>query len=272
MLATRYNSDFIKTDLEAFAKKVGCKVFELNTGNMLSARIACANDGMVVSGATYLKGAAIHYGLKNKKGGLKRAEALKRLKNQGCVKRDEDYYFNQDYVRADLEAFARMIGVDVLGLGVLNMSSSIIIACANGEHGVRASLYLNEAALCFGVVKNNKGVLKCGEPLRRLKIVAGYISENFKRDKNYYSNQDYVREDLEAFAREAGVDVFDLIDRNMQSVCIDCVNGERVRGKAYLYRAALCLGIAKNKKEANTRHGVPLRALKNLVGYSRDKE
>jgi hypothetical protein len=272
------NPEYVKADLEAYAATIGKNVLELNAKNISSVEVECVN-GELVKGATYIGKAAIHLGLaKNAvEAGFKRVEVLKILKwiagyevvefekEVPEFERDEFYYENPAYVKADLEAYAAAVGKGVLELNPGSIQS-VEVKCANGE-SVRGQTYIKNAAVQLGLAQNDVEANSLqGEVLNVLKWVAGYEVPEFERDRSYYENPEYVRADLEAYAAAVGKDVLGLKISNIKSVEVKCANGESVKGGTYLRNAAVQLGLVQNDVEASSKKGEVLQLLKDLAG------
>lgn len=68
--------------------------------------------------------------------------------------------------------------------------------------------------------------------------------------EEYYRDSDYVRHDLEAYAKTIGKMIEELSSYNIKLIRVICANGEPVQGATYILRAGVALGLAKNSREA----------------------
>ncbi len=275
------NPEYVRSDLERFTEELGEweTPLDVNTGNISKLEITCSN-GEKVKGATYLLNAGVALGMAKgiKEAQSKQAEILKTLlKTAGYEVRDKDYYSSPEYMRADLEAFAQQLGEWETPLDL--STSNIVkfeITCSNGEK-VKGTTYLLNAGVALGIAKNAKEAgSKQAEILKTLLKTVGYEIKEYKpRDKEYYSNLEHVRSDLEALAEQLGKGKtpLDVNTGNISKLEITCSNGEKVKGATYLLNAGVALGMAKDAREASSQLAEILKTLLKTAGYEvRDKD
>ncbi len=224
-----------------------------------------------MKGTTYLLNVGVALGMAKdtKEANSKTAEILKRLfKISGYEVRDKEYYSNPKHVRSDMEALAEQLGE---GKTPLDLSTSNIekfeITCSNGEKKVRGQTYLLNAGVALGMAKDTREASsQWADILKTLLKIAGYEV----RDKEYYSNPEHVKADLEAFAEQLGEGKtpLDLNTSNISNLAIICSNGERVKGGIYLSNAGVALGMAKDSIEASSKRVEILNRLREIAGVT----
>ena len=101
------------------------------------------------------------------------------------AKRDESYYRNPEYVKADLEAFAK--SNSKLPPKGLALTSKNIVTCSNGEK-IKFKKYIHNAAVALGFVKTNKEASNIAGAIKNeLLIITGFAQGPKRRPLNYTS-------------------------------------------------------------------------------------
>ncbi|MFC1615687.1 hypothetical protein ACFL21_00975 [Patescibacteria group bacterium] len=92
---------------------------------------------------------------------------------------------------------------------------------------------------------------------------------NLVRNYKYYSNSENLRADLDNFAQACGIENSTMIKATSDFFGRDFTyrTGETIKFVSYLARAGRSLGIAKSKKEANSKRAEILRHLLIIAGY-----
>lgn len=290
------NPEFVKSDLETYAKKLSARkkeqltVLDLNTSNIASIPIRLSSGEPSIVGNKYLKHAAIAFGLaKNTRQAVsKQLKALHiLLKIAGFEvneydERNEKYYLNANNLKKDLEAFAKELSkkkgeeVTILELNSSNIKS-LKITGANNELNISGGMYLNSAAISLGYAKNTIQANRVHKEIFSLLLVnAGFEVEQYpSRDEQYYSNSKFIKQDLNAYAQalflESGnkVEVSALKPGNILALSIKTSNGEpEIKGQRYLNNAAIALGFARDYKDAPSKHTETLKALLKKAGFT----
>jgi hypothetical protein len=204
----------------------------------------------------------------------------------------EAEYFTSENVKADLIAFAKVIGEKKtpLDLNTNNLKNNETLCC-NGEI-VEGRKYLNRAGVALGLFKDSK---EAGNRqlsiLYELLSLAGYdvkellqkerknlsIQHNkadlkaygiVKMDASYYTPEN-VKADLEIYAKSLGENKTpeDLNTKNIKNIRVVCKNGESLKGRNYLYRAGVLLGLSKNSRDAQNKFSIILIFLLKMAGF-----
>ena len=297
------NQEIVRNDFEAFAVELGegMTTEDLTSSNIRDLEIICCN-GEKINGNKYILNAGVTLEMvKN----TKEAQSIKALifkklmETAGFTVNDllltrkayvanalkyKDYYENPDYMRRDLESFARELGEGKtpMDLSTWNMETKTI-TCCNGEK-LNGDRYLRRAVVALGIAPNAGGakgkrtdvlkmlIKKAGFEVCEIIRVGDYKKEALKY-KDYYENPDYMRRDLESFARELGEGKtpMDLSTWNMETKTITCCNGEKLNGSRYLSKAAVALGKANTGAEGSKKRVIILKVLKETAGYKEKK-
>jgi superfamily II DNA or RNA helicase len=260
------NPEYLKADLEAFAKASGKSILELNTHNA-TAETICSN-GESVKFVTYIRNAGQALGIAEDAidAHSKGAEILKKLKKlAGFEQRDESYYNDPKKVKVDLEAFAKVCGKTVLGLSTSDNSCQAI--CSTGET-VKFLTYIKNAGVALGLTEGDKdGQSKIVDTLKTLRKMAGFDVKEFdERDESYYKDPKKVKADLEAFAKACGKTVLGLStsDNSCQAICS---TGETVKFLTYIKNAGVALGLTKGDKDGQSKVLDTLKRLQKMAGF-----
>ncbi len=262
------NPEYVKADLEAFAKAAGKTSIALSTGDA-EAETICSN-GESVTFRTYISNACVALGLANDSTDAKSkvVDTLKYLKKLAGMDvkddRDEVYYKDPVKVKADLEAFAKACNKSVVELCTNDANTRTI--CSNGE-SVRFDTYITNACVALGIgedsIDSKSRVL---DALKYLKKLAGFdVKEYDDRDEIYYKDPVKVKADLEAFAKACGKNIFELSTKAAATEVV-CSNGESVKFATYINNGGVALNLAKNAKDAMNKAAEILYALKKLAG------
>ncbi len=191
---------------------------------------------------------------------FKASDTLKtRKKFAGLDEINELYYKDSMKIRADLEAFAKVSGKNVLELSTTDYPNEAI--CSNGK-SVKFQLYISRARVALCLANNiTEAHSKGSDTVKSLKKLAGF----YERDELYYKDPVKVKADLEAFAQVCGKSVFALntSDDGVEAICS---NGESVKFGTYVKNAGVPLGLANNYIEAKTKMAGTLTTLKRLAG------
>jgi len=193
--------------------------------------------------------------------------------------RNEEYYHNLSFVKADLEAFTEELSEKKgKNMAILDLNTGNIefleITCSNGEK-VKGRTYLVNAAVSLRLADNStEGKTKKRKALKSLVQIAGFkIKEYAPRDAEYYRNPEFVKTDLETFTeelskqRDEAITVLDLNPGNIRSLEIVCSNGEKVKGRTYLINAGIALDLAKTTREAGNKTKDILSKLRQIAGF-----
>ncbi len=145
-------------DLKAFADKAEIEIGQLNTNNIDSITITCAN-GETTQGTPYIHKAARNLKLSQGKASKKNTKATLRAlleiaKINQFSKRDKNYYLNPKNAFHDLKAFTDKAEIEIGQLNTSN-TNSIEITCANGET-VKGQTYFTNAARQLGLSTSHK--------------------------------------------------------------------------------------------------------------------
>lgn len=265
MNAAYFRPENIKADLLAFAKKLGedKTPMDLNTTNMRKISIVCQNSE-TLDGRKYFIRYARAFGLAKKTkeiSGMRRYILDRLLLAAGyeVYAKMTREYFTPENVKADLQAYAKAVGVEVA-----EMSSNIIwtkeALCQNGET-VLGVTYLQRVASVFESEKLT-------DAYNTLLQIAGY--EVFDEMGTEYFTPKNIRADLQAYAKELGDDCVPLdITTGKKQLSAQCQNGETITLSVYLSRAGMALGMANTDREANSMSRAILDELLDRAGYIR---
>ena len=252
----------IRNDLETYARAGGHSLEETFVYRVSSQEVLCEN-GERVKGQTYLRRAGIALGFAKKSAAdrFPQAATLTALKKKIGVtlpekfqEMDATYFANIDHVRDDLEAYAKKI--NCTSIGDVKASSRPMqnaeILCANGE-AVKGFTYLRRAAVALGIAANSAAAKpKEVDALVILKEKLGIETKAYPpMDKAYFSLVSNVLYDMEAYAKEIGVEIIDITTKNCASVGVVCSNGETVRGGTYIRRGAIAFGFGTSDREVS---------------------
>ncbi len=270
-----FTPENIRTDLEAFTKQLGDKKkpIDLRKTRIAKLKITCTN-GERIKGLTYLHRAGVALGLAKdiKEAYPKFVKILSALLKIGGFEIMDREYFTQKNVRADLEALAQQFGknkspIDLTAYNIIKKR----ITCTNGEK-TQGETYINRAGIALGMAKSVRETSKIRATILKtlLKIGGFEITEYSPMDKKYFT-QENVRADLEAFAQQLGNGKTPLnlstSKNNIPKLKIKCANEEKVQGPTYLNRAGVALKLAKNTREAISKHAEILKILKKIAGH-----
>ena len=277
MGAEYFNSkENIYHDLNAFAQAGGKFIKVLTTGPKYCYVEALCVNSEKVRFETYLKRAAVGLGLTENytEAGSKQKEALVLLKSMSGVEvvsyefMDEAYFKNKENIRVDLGAFAKAAFKSIEGLSTSYPREEVV--CANGEK-VMYVTYLRRAAIALGLATNNRNAQSqiSGTLLLLKGIIAVEVVSYEKMDWAYFGNKKNIKVDLNLFAQEADTSIEKLNTGAKYSLVeVLCTNSEKVRFEAYLRRAAVGLGLAKNYNEAGSKQKETLAMLKGMIGVN----
>ena len=242
---------------------------DLNVSHF-SLSITCCN-GDAVNWRAYLCRAALDLGIAENSGEAisKLAETVKiLLKIAGVEVRNSSYFKDRDIVLYDMEAFAAQLARYSKQPRVpADLSTQNIrplqITCHNGER-FRGAAYLHAASIAVGLAdKAAEAASIRSETLRLLLKTAGIEIQ----DQSYFTNREFVRYDLSAYAAELShvrgspKDITDLSMGNIRPLVITCHNDERVRGGTYVIRAGNALKLS-GRGQSRT-----LWELKEIAGF-----
>ena len=198
---------------------------------------------------------------------------------------DKEYFQDPKKVRTDLVSYLNELRKtemnESLTLGDLSTHSFIelYITCTNGEK-VRGYTYVMRAgnALGFGEKKS----IKFKQTLDYLKNLIGMDTEIKypPMDNKYFENKYNIKRDLLGYfielrritdKKDSVKILLDLSSGNMHDIHSVCTNGEVVRGKVYLSRAAVALGLKKDAQktalyEIFKRIGLPVPEYRKRLG------
>gem|GEM_PF-6629888 len=274
------NLDHLRADLEAFTTAAGLNNPTELTSSQLTTAITLKSNESVPLG-TYVKQASRALGLslqtetasESLLTGIHNLVARAGYERKTLeIKRDAEYYQNPEYVRTDLEAFARQAELNSPEeLSNQSRLRSITITCSNTEENVSYLAYLQEAARRLG--HSGSRTEKRKRALRALKLLIGIELPPepepilFKRDRSYYENPEYIRADLEAFAQLAGVQSGQklLSTAAHKKTQARCSNNEIVRFERYVKNAGVKLGLVANSTEASGQQKMILSHLKKIA-------
>jgi hypothetical protein len=250
------NPNLVRADLEAWAASAGKTVEDLSTSDTKSKNSFTASNGEPdMNGKKYLYRAMKVLGIKGEKETLDRLKKTAGIEVNEYSETDEAYFNSPDLVRADLKAWAISVKKEVEDLSTNDARSVEIFTASNGEPDMNGNKYVNRAMKALGIEGKK-------ETLDHLKKTAGIEvkTEYSEMDEVYFSDSDKVNADLEAWAKAARKEVWDLSTNDARSVKIfTASNGEPdMNGEKYLNRAMKVLGI-KGGKET-------LDHLKNTAG------
>jgi hypothetical protein len=268
------DSESVKADMEAYAKKLGegKTPLDLSILSTPGFRIKCSNGEEEVLWTTWLSHAAISLGNAKTAKQAKKILALtlkSLLKVAGYEIRDRRYYTDNTKIRQDLDSYAKELGEGKMAMDLNSHNvRDLFITCANGEREINGNRWLANASVALGISKNfNDAQNKLAETLRILLINAGYIKmERPPKDFTYFSNVAKLEHDLGAFASFLGIKIESLNTSNLQKADALCANGETLNGRNWLLRAAVALGMANNQKEACLFMAEILKKLKERIG------
>ena len=159
---------------------------------------------------------------------------------------EKDYFNSFQWVRKDLEHFAKALGeaASVFTLNASN-SSSLSAVTAKGEL-ISWELYLSRAGVALGLAETNREARSHKALiLSNLRAVAKYLDMT----ATYFENPEGVRYDLKEFEKllPKGEDVLDLNTAKMRALKIKASNGETLTGDVYLKRAGTTLAALQKK-------------------------
>jgi|GEM_PF-2606661 len=186
---------------------------------------------------------------------------------------DMAYFMNAENVKADLEAFAALLGDDKSLIDLsYNSTRTLKIKCASGLE-LSGDAYIIRAGETLGLAKNAVDARNVtGKILLALKKNAGLdVKEYVPLDGQYFNDADKVKKDLSAYAVELGEGktLGDLTTGNMFVLSVVCQNGRELKGQNYLRYAGVALGISKSYEEAKSYCLATLRKLKEIAGLGK---
>ena len=260
------NVENVRVDLEKYAESVGCEIYELNA---TSSEIVKCNNGENVRFVTYLARYAAASGLYrtlteargNSVHSFKTLLEYAGFESPISEEMSSEYFANVENVRADLEKYAASVGCEVYELGV---TSSVRVKCNNGEN-VRFATYLDRAGLGLGIYKLSINSRKdlWGNLNALLEYAYDYDMDkiNIKRqtkkvssnreiaklERDYYSNKEIVRADLDSFAEVMGRPVAEFnLNTRVNLASIECQNGDSISFCGYLDRVSRAFAKVEN--------------------------
>jgi len=176
------NLENVRVDLTAFAKELGPdkSPIDLTTRNIISLSITAQNR-QAIKGGTYLYHAAKALGFAEgaKEANSQRAKTLKHLLTlAGFNLLDTSYFQNQEYVKADLTAFAKALGPDKSPKDLSTGNFQSLSITTQNRQTIKGATYLNHASKALGFAKSTREASsQQSKTLRRLKEIAGYLTE-----------------------------------------------------------------------------------------------
>lgn len=204
------------------------------------------------------------------------------VEKKGTKKMDEIYFRNAENVRKDLQSFVddlinkkHKIVKKVEDLSTFSLGKATAV-CSNGEEK-KGETYLTTAGVQLKIAKDTvEARSKQAEILEALKKIIGIEVVKFPpMNAEYFSNNENVKYDLEAFAGELQKKpenegkistIADLNTLNFFNLSVTCKNGESVSGHAYMQRAGIGLGMTVSARESDGRLGEILVTLKRKAG------
>ncbi|MFC1615830.1 hypothetical protein ACFL21_01705 [Patescibacteria group bacterium] len=274
------NPNLIRINLERFAEKCGLespiklkaysgfvrKNIELTNGEELVFKTYLINVGKAL-------GVVKNYAEGNRNFGKLFREIMCfvgfEIKNYAL--RDKEYFLNPQNVKADLDKYAKKVGLSSSSNLINKLSSrDLKIRCCNGEM-VKFSRYVSNAGVELGIIDKAKNMWKNGiKIINTLLQIAGYeVVDYAPRDKKYYSDPEIIRNDLDNFAVQFGLESPKIISTVSRYLAfdIDCSNGERIKFCTYLNHAVVALGFVKKVEDAQSFRALIIRKLLEIAGY-----
>jgi len=181
-----FTAENVRNDLEAFAMNLAGGVPSLRVGLVCSAN--CVNGEMNIKLKTYLRRSGVLLDLNCAQADSRLGEILDNLKKLAGIEmveypEMEKSYFTAKNVKADLEAFVRVLGRDVRDLNTGSDSVVCRAVCSNGED-VLWSTYIGRAGCLLGY-ELQAALHHKGEIVGHLKTLAGFeVSDNGRVSKN----------------------------------------------------------------------------------------
>ncbi len=258
----------VQRDLSEFARQAGVTTEKLSAEHMKHVTIRCSN-GQQLNGPQYLSIAVLSFGWAtgSRDSYAMQSTGLDELKRiaygiHEYNKRDALYFTDAGNIRHDLEAFAAATGTTPQALVTGHIESVTIRTKSGGR--VTGDTYLREGGIAFGMAENARGASKGAEYLAALKRAAGYpVVTTGKMHAPYFHAN--VAADLATFAAGVHTSVAELTAGMIGSTRIRCANGEEVTGNAYVLRAGVALGIAKNQTEAANKSHAVFARLQDMI-------
>ncbi len=247
----------VKADLEAFAAAAG-----LNTPLALPvrARVIVESSVGIFSFYEYLNAAGkALFGYDRFQVSSNMAQIRDRLLEIAGYKfMNADYFNNSGNVKADLEAFAAAANLDH-PTDLFN-NTRVHVKCSNGET-VLLNEYLCRAGRALFDYDRFQAKSNLAQIKDRLLEIAGYELLNV----DYFNNSENVKADLEAFAADAGLNTpLDLSVATKTN--INCVNGQALLFKEYVYRAGKAL-FGYDRSQAKSNFAQIKDRLLEIAGY-----
>lgn len=269
------NPKNVRADLEAFAKMAGLKSpLELTPKHAL-VRAICSN-GETIGWNSYWSLAGVRLGFAETTSDAPTLNAgvwkiMQKLfetagfESQEYIRRDRKYYEDKEKVKKDLAAFAKAAGLDS-PLKLTTYFNRDKAVCTNGDE-IEWQAYWRGWTIQMGIVGEDPS--KQGSAnVAKLLAYTFELKEKTPRNKEYYSNIEYIKKDLQAYASAAGVSDPAKLKTSHNPIRVKCSNGEEdVSWGTHWKTAAVYFGFTESSQKTTGVFSKTLNKLLSIAGY-----